>query len=240
MKVLVNGGLNLSELDGWWAEAYRPEVGWAVGDGREHPDDPGLDAREAEQLYGLLEEEVVPCFYNRNANGIPEAWVTRMRASMAELTPRFSSNRMVREYVERLYLPASRLYRSRISDGARQALLLCQWRDSLEKHWTELHFGELHVQEENGEYAFTVQLHVGAVSPDAVKVELYAEPGNSQEPEIHTMERKEVLAGDSKSYLYSTHLPAHRPASDYTPRVIPHFDGALVPLEAGQILWYEH
>jgi starch phosphorylase len=238
MKVLVNGGLNLSELDGWWAEAYRPEVGWALGDGREHPDDPGLDAREAEQLYGLLEEEVVPCFYNRNTNGIPEAWVTRMRASMAELTPRFSSNRMVREYVERLYLPASRLYRSRISDGARQALLLCQWRDSLEKHWTELHFGELHVQEENGEYAFTAPLHVGAVSPDAVKVELYAEPSNSQEPEIHTMERQEVLACDSKSYLYSTHLPARRPASDYTPRVIPHFDGALVPLEARQILWY--
>jgi starch phosphorylase len=239
MKVLVNGGLNLSELDGWWAEAYHPEVGWAVGDGREHPDDPGLDAREAEQLYGLLEEEVGPCFYNRNGNGIPEAWVTRMRASMAELTPRFSSNRMVREYVEQLYLPASRLYHSRISDGARQASLLRQWRDSLEKHWADLHFGELRVEHEDGEYVFTVQLHVGELNPDAIKVELYAEPDNSQEPEIHTMERQEVLAGDLKGHLYSTHLPAHRPASDYTPRVIPHFDDALVPLEARQILWYE-
>jgi starch phosphorylase len=239
MKVLVNGGLNLSELDGWWAEAYHPEVGWAVGDGREHPDDPGLDAREAEQLYGLLEEEVVPCFYDRNGNGIPEAWVTRMRASMAELTPRFSSNRMVREYVEQLYLPASRLYHSRISDGARQASLLRQWRDSLEKHWADLHFGELRVEHEDGEYVFTVQLHVGELNPDAIKVELYAEPDNSQEPEIHTMERQEVLAGDLKGHLYSTHLPAHRPASDYTPRVIPHFDDALVPLEARQILWYE-
>jgi starch phosphorylase len=239
MKVLVNGGLNLSELDGWWAEAYRPDVGWAVGDGQEHGDDPNLDAREADQLYHLLEEEVVPCFYNRNANGISEAWVARMRASMAELTPHFSSNRMVREYVERLYLPASQLYHSRIADDTRQASLLCHWRDSLEKHWAELHFGELHVQEENGEYAFMVQLHVGELDPDAVRVELYAEPSNSQEPEIHTLERHEVLTGDLNGYLYSAQLPAHRPASDYTPRVIPHFDGALVPLEARQILWYE-
>lgn len=240
MKVLVNGGLNLSELDGWWAEAYRPDVGWALGDGQEHGDDPSLDAREAEQLYHLLEEEVVPCFYDRNADGIPEAWVARMRASMAELTPHFSSNRMVREYVERLYLPASRLYHSRIADDARQASLLCHWRDSLEKHWAELHFGELHVQEENGEYAFTVQLYMGELDPDAVRVELYAEPSNSQEPEIYAMERREVLTGDLNGYLYSVHIPAHRPASEYTPRVIPHFDGALVSLEARQILWYEH
>jgi len=240
MKVLVNGGLNLSELDGWWAEAYHPEVGWAVGDGREHPDDPGLDAREAEQLYKLLEEEVVPCFYNRNGNGIPEAWVARMRASMAELTPGFSTNRMVREYVERLYLPASRLYHSRISDGARQTSLLCRWHEELGKHWADLHFGELHVQQENGDYVFTVQLHVGELDPDAVKVELYAEPSNSREPEIHTMEQHKVSTGDLNSYQYSAHLPAHRPASDYTPRVIPNFDGALVPLEARQILWYEH
>jgi starch phosphorylase len=240
MKVLVNGGLNLSELDGWWAEAYRPDVGWAVGDGQEHGDDPSLDAREAEQLYHLLEEEVVPCFYNRNANGIPEAWVARMRASMAELTPHFSSNRMVREYVERLYLPASRLYHSRIADDARQASLLCQWRDSLGRHWGELRFGELYIQEKNGEYAFTVQLHMGEVSPDAVRVELYAEPSISQEPEIHAMERHEALTGALNGYLYSAHLPARRPESDYTPRVIPNYEGALVPLEARQILWYEH
>ena len=107
MKVLVNGGLNLSELDGWWAEAYRPEVGWALGDGREHGDDPAWDAREAEQLYRLLEEEVIPAFYDRDSNGIPKTWTQRMRLSMAELTPQFSSNRMVREYVEKLYLPAA-------------------------------------------------------------------------------------------------------------------------------------
>ena len=89
MKVLVNGGLNLSELDGWWAEAYSPEVGWAIGDGREHGDDPAWDAAEAEALYGLLEREVIPEFYARDEHGIPRRWVARMRESMARLTPRF-------------------------------------------------------------------------------------------------------------------------------------------------------
>ncbi len=108
MKVLVNGGINLSELDGWWAEAYTPEVGWALGDGQEHGDDPAWDAMEAEALYDLLEREVIPEFYTRDEQGIPSAWVARMRESMARLTPRFSTNRAVREYTEQYYLPAGR------------------------------------------------------------------------------------------------------------------------------------
>ncbi len=239
MKVLVNSGLNLSELDGWWAEAYQPNVGWAIGDSREHADDPGLDAREAEQIYHLLEEEVIPSFYERNARGIPEAWIARVRASMAELTPHFSSNRMVREYVERLYLPASQRYHSRIADGAYLASRLCRWRDALERDWTRLRFGELNVQEVNGEYTFTVQVYMGQSDPDSVRVELYAEPNSSDEPEVHKMERREAPGGTLGSYLYSARLPVRRPAGDYTPRVVPYFDGALVPLEAGQILWYE-
>jgi starch phosphorylase len=94
MKILANGGINLSELDGWWAEAYSPEVGWAIGDGREHGEDPNWDAIEADELYGLLEREVVPEFYERGENGIPSAWVRRMRESMAQLTPRFGGMRI--------------------------------------------------------------------------------------------------------------------------------------------------
>ena len=116
MKVLVNGGINLSELDGWWAEAYAPEVGWALGDGQEHDDDPAWDAAEAEALYDLLEREVIPEFYTRDEQGIPTAWVARMRESMARLTPRFSSNRAVREYTEQHYLPAASAYLERAAD----------------------------------------------------------------------------------------------------------------------------
>src|SRR3984957_7095439 len=116
MKVLVNGGINLSELDGWWAEAYTSEVGWALGDGQEHGDDPAWDAAEAETLYDRLEREIVPEFYARNEHGIPTAWVARMRESMARLTPRFSANRTVREYTEQHYLPTAAAYRSRTAN----------------------------------------------------------------------------------------------------------------------------
>ena len=111
MKVLVNGGLNLSELDGWWAEAYTPEVGWALGDGKEHGDDPNVDAAEAGELYDLLERQVVPEFYARDQNGIPTAWVARIRESMARLTPQFSANRVVRQYTREYYLPGASAYR---------------------------------------------------------------------------------------------------------------------------------
>src|SRR6202142_2813068 len=99
MKVLVNGGLNLSELDGWWAEAYTPDVGWALG---EH-DGVTSDSRDAEDLYAALEQRVVPEFYDRDDHGIPRRWLARIRASMAALAPTFSSNRMVLEYAERVY-----------------------------------------------------------------------------------------------------------------------------------------
>ena len=116
MKVLVNGGLNLSELDGWWAEAYSPEVGWAIGDGQEHGDDPSWDAKEAETLYTVLEDEVIPEFYERDESGMPSKWLGRIRESMARLTPEFSATRTIREYTESHYLPAASGYRDRAAD----------------------------------------------------------------------------------------------------------------------------
>ena len=117
MKILVNGGLNFSELDGWWAEAYTPQVGWALGDGREHGDDPAWDAVEANALYDLLETEIIPEFYSREDTGIPVSWVERIRESMAKLTPHFSANRVVREYTEQHYLPAALAYQKRADNN---------------------------------------------------------------------------------------------------------------------------
>ena len=143
MKVLVNGGINLSELDGWWAEAYTPEVGWALGDGQEHGDDPAWDAVEADALYDLLEREVIPEFYTRDEQGIPGAWVARMRESMARLTPRFSTNRAVREYTEQHYLPAASAYRERAADKGAIGVQIVDWRHALEQKWAALRFGEV-------------------------------------------------------------------------------------------------
>ena len=166
MKVLVNGGLNLSELDGWWAEAYTPEVGWALGDGQEHGDDPAWDAVEADALYELLEREVIPEFYARDEQGIPTAWVARMRESMARLTPRFSANRTVREYTEQHYLPAATAYHLRIANKGAIGRQIVDWQHSLEQKWATLHFGEVKVATDAERHIFEVEVYLERSRPE--------------------------------------------------------------------------
>jgi starch phosphorylase len=239
MKVLVNGGINLSERDGWWAEAYRPEVGWAIGDGQVHDADPAFDVREAEQLLTTLEKEVIPAFYDRDRRGIPRAWVERMRTSMAELTPRFSTNRMLREYIERLYLPALQNYQERVAGKGEMAALINQWSEVIRSGWGQLRFGKLELDNQPGYYTFRVPVYLGNLTPEAISVQLYADPANDGKPEIIQMVKEEKLAGAINGYSYSALIPAQRPAFHYTPRIIPSFKGAAIPLEANQILWYD-
>src|SRR5438034_1379690 len=237
MKVLVNGGINLSELDGWWAEAYAPEVGWAIGDGREHGDDPAWDAIEADALYHLLEREVIPEFYTRDESGVPSAWVTRMRESMAQLTPRFSANRAVREYTEQHYLPAAAAYRDRAADKGAAGVDIVSRRQALDQKWTALRFGQVKVETDDGQKLFEVELYLGDLDPDAVCVELYANGGNGIASERVEMERVRQLVGATRGYAYRARVPASRPATDYTARVIPRCDGVAIPLEDARILW---
>jgi len=235
MKVLVNGGINLSELDGWWAEAYTPEVGWALGDGKEHGDDPAWDAAEATALYERLEQEVIPEFYNRNDQGIPTAWVERMRESMASLTPRFSANRTVREYTELHYLLAAAAYRERAADKGAFGAQLLNWRRTLDQKWSGLRFGEVNVQTQGDQYRFEVQIYLNGLDPNSVRVELYADGGSAPIREELKLERQ---ADDSSSnHLYSATVPTTRQANEYTARVIPHMEGVEVPLEDARILW---
>jgi starch phosphorylase len=239
MKVLVNGGLNLSELDGWWAEAYRPEIGWGIGDRQEHGDDPNWDAREAEELYKLLENEIIPSFYDRDSQGIPRSWVARMKDSMAELTPQFSANRMVREYVDKLYAAAAGRYRKRTANNAREAARLVGWRESLMQGWHKIRFGNLEIQKQNDSYDVTVAVYLDDIDPKAVQIQLYANPVDDTEPEIHVMEIADAMRESAGDYIYHGRIPAQRPAENYTPRIVPYFDGALVPLEIASIIWYE-
>ncbi len=237
MKVLVNGGLNLSELDGWWAEAYTPEVGWPLGDGQEHGDDPAWDAVEADALYGLLERQVLPEFYTRDKKDVPTAWVARMRESMARLTPRFSANRTVREYTERHYLPAAAAYRFRTANKGEIGRQMVDWQHSLEHKWTNLHFGEVKIKTNGNQNVFEVQVYLNDLDPNAVRVELYADGVNGNAPVRREMKRISQLAGASGGYLYSASVTGVRPMSDYTARVIPHCSDVAVPLEADPILW---
>ena len=237
MKVLVNGGLNLSELDGWWAEAYTPEVGWALGDGQEHHDDPAWDAVEAEALYDLLEREVIPEFYARDGSGIPTSWVQRMRESMAQLTPRFCASRTVREYTEQHYLLGAAAYRERAAGKGAMGRRVGDWQHALEKEWPALRFGEVKVETRGEQHVFEVQVYLNDLDPNAARVELFAEGVNGDDPVRQDLKRVHRLAGASGGYFYSAAVSAARPPEDYTARVMPHCDGVAVPLEEARILW---
>ena len=236
MKVLANGGLNLSELDGWWAEAYTPEVGWAIGDGKEHGDDPAWDAAEAEVMYVLLENEVVPEFYERGADGLPMKWLHRVRESMAMLTQRFSASRAIREYTENHYLPAAAGFKQRAEENGKLGAELVQWKQEIEQHWSSLRFGALKVESQDGRTRFQVELLPGDVAPDQLRVELYAEGVSGGRPVVEAMtaDKAEAAAG---VLLYTAEVAATRPAGDYTPRVLPRCPPGLLPLESTHILW---
>ena len=237
MKALVNGGINLSELDGWWAEAFVPELGWALGDGREHGGDPGWEAAEAERLYNALEQEVVPAFYERDHRGIPTRWVAQMRESMASLTPRFSADRTVREYTEHLYLPAAEAYRQRAADRGSEGRRLVAWQKSLASHWAALHFGALRVASVAGQWSFEVELFAGEINAASLQVELFANGPTGGESVRHVMKCDSRPEAAGRPSIYRVSITIVRPSSEYTVRALPHDPGVLVPLEASQILW---
>ena len=126
-------------------------VGWALGDGHEHGDDPSWDATEAEALYDLLEGELIPEFYQRGPNGLPTAWIARIRESMARLTPYFSANRSVREYTNRYYVPAAAAYRQRAADNGAAGQEVAAWKGTLDQHWPSIRFGEMTVDTAGGD-----------------------------------------------------------------------------------------
>jgi starch phosphorylase len=237
MKVLVNGGLNLSELDGWWAEAYQPQVGWALGDGREHGDDPGWDASEAATLYDILENEVISTFYARNADGLPTAWLVKVRASMTMLTDRFSANRAVRQYSTGYYVPAAEAYEARRANQNALGIRLANWRRQIEQEWHSISFGDLQIVTHDGQHHFRVEVIFGRVDPQAVQVELFAGETEGR-PWRQPMARGDKLPDREGAYLFTAQAPATRPASDFTPRLIPYFPGVAVPLEIPLILWH--
>jgi glycogen phosphorylase len=108
MKAGMNGVLNASILDGWWPEGYAPELGWAIGAGFETESEEEQDAHDRESLYGLLEQEIVPTYYELGAGGLPERWLAMMKASIAGVGAQFNTHRMVADYAERYYVPAHR------------------------------------------------------------------------------------------------------------------------------------
>ena len=240
MKVLVNGGLNLSVLDGWWSEAYKPEFGWAV----KSADVSEPDALDADRIYSLLEDEIKPLFYERNSDGISNGWVAKMRASMNHLTLKFSAHRTVTEYLERYYKPAAAAYVRRSQNGARLAREITDFAAKIKRFWSDVKVlsWEAELQEGGPHYRMTSRVQLGELCPCEVTVEAYADDNGSgavRVPLVVQGASPDNSSADDgpKRYVFRGEIPGHRPVWHYTVRIYPHHPEVRVPLELQEIFW---
>ncbi|KEF32427.1 Glycogen phosphorylase [Marinobacter nitratireducens] len=236
MKVLVNGGLNLSQYDGWWAEAWTPELGWAIRPGatvEELSQNNEHDFSDANELYDLLEGSVIPEFYDVDEEARPKAWINRIRGSMNRLTARYSANRMVREYTENFYLPMVSTGSERSADEARA--MVEEYRQ-LECDWPKLRFAGMEVEEGREVDTIKVNAFLNGVSEERIRVELVAEESDYGPREVIEMQRIHSLEGAVHGFAYQACV-SKRPAGHFTPRIRVQDDRLNLPLENASILW---
>ncbi len=178
MKVVANGGINVSILDGWWDEAYNSNNGWAIGSGELYDDQNYQDEVESLSLYNLLEEEIIPLFYNRAEDGIPEAWLAKIKESMKSIIPEFNTNRMVKDYTEKYYHLAHHNYTAYLEEKLKISKELSAWKEKIVKIWHDARVVEMHMDENANVTVGSVlrvnaKINLGKISPEDVLVELY-------------------------------------------------------------------
>lgn len=238
-KVSLNGGINCSVLDGWWAEGYDGQNGWAIGDGQELVSPDEQDAADAAALYDVLEQQILPLFYDRDAQGLPRAWIKRMKASIASIVPRFNTETMVSRYVEQMYIPIARRGMRFVADRFASASSLAAWKRHIRQSWPFVHFTD--VTSVNGEgIEVTARIYLGGVDPASVRVELLCEPEseNGVLPLAVPMESHGLDAEGIFRY-HIRYQPQPGPNWRYRLRVIPSHPMLSHKHELGLIYWYD-
>ena len=197
MKAVANGGLHLSILDGWWDEGFQPGLGWAIGRGEEPSDKYPLDEVEAKALYRLLENEVVPLFYRRDAYDLPRDWIGYVKSSLRNLCPAFNSHRMVEDYSEEGYLPASQRYLNLVKDDFAGARELGSWAQRIMENWSQVQVTEAQSSAPRSmtwgqELPISASVRLGGLQPGDVAVDAYygrlGPDGEFAERMTHTLE----------------------------------------------------
>jgi starch phosphorylase len=230
MKTPPNGGLNLSVLDGWWGEGFNGNNGWAIGAEIKGGSVEFQSEVDAASLYQLLENQIIPLYYAKPDGKLPLAWLQLMRESIRSVTPEFNTHRMVKEYTERLYVPAAQAYREFLQNDCAAASDLSQWKSRIRKDWPQVKIDQVEVNNKDrqnipvGEsLEVSARVHLGAVDPRHVRVEAYhgeADNGGIKNPAITTLNQA-GQNGDG-SYLYRGSVPASESgAYGFSVRVLP-------------------
>ncbi|MBX3139522.1 MAG: alpha-glucan family phosphorylase [Trueperaceae bacterium] len=244
MKAAMNGVLNLSILDGWWPEGFDGTNGWAIGTGRTYQDDARSDAADADALYDLLEREVVPLYYQRDAQGVPDAWMRRSAKAIATISPRFNAQRMVREYVESYYVPASERGAELSAHGHRKAIELAEWTRHVRELWPQVRFTAGPLAEAplriGDEVQLGAELHLGGLAADDVVVEIvYSREGDALEErlELVRMEARGDRAPDGTQAYSARFRPKLSGRLVYGARVVATNPLLSSPFDAHAIKW---
>ncbi len=244
MKVAVNGGLNLSILDGWWCEGFNGQNGWAIGAGEEYSDLEYQDEVESRAIYDLLEQEIVPLFYNRSTDGLPRGWIKMMKNAISTLAPVFSTSRMVAEYTKVCYWPSSERYNKLSSNNFQGANDLAQWRHRLHEQWRHLGVHEISNPQHDphkvgAKFHVKAKVHLGQLTPADVDVQIYYGPmdSNWEIQEIHIASMKHEKQ-EHHEWIFTGEIPCNSSGQHgYRIRVLPKHPDLANQLEPGLILW---
>jgi glycogen phosphorylase len=247
MKLPPNGGLNLSVLDGWWCESYNGKNGWAIGAEIENGTTEFQNEVDAASLYQLLENQVIPLYYAKPDGKLPLAWLQLMRESIRSVTPIFNTHRMVKEYTERLYLPAARFHAEFSRDGWRAATDLSKWKAQMRKDWPQVRISDVQIGNKDRQkipvgdsLKVSAKVHLGALDPKHVRVEAYhgeADHDALRNPTITVLGERRHAGGDG-DYVYEGSVPASESGTyGFSVRVIPTYPHLLQAHELRLIAW---
>jgi len=241
-KAAINGVINLSVLDGWWGEGYDGENGWAIYPHTRQQDTSQRDREEANDLLALLENEIVPDFYNRGTQGYSTVWVKRSKASMKSCIPRFSSQRMVVDYVKKYYGPASAQYARLATDERRPAQELAAWKEKVRACWADVKLRRVGHVKKTIRSGTTLPIRIGiklnGLSTDDITVECLLGEETNGKFRILGQQLFEFVEVRGKEHIYELHLtPATSGLNTYKLRAFPCHELLSHPLETGCIYW---
>ncbi len=258
MKAAFNGAINMSTLDGWWCEAYKPEAGWAIGSGENYEDTAYQDVVESQAIYNILEKEAVPLYYSRSADNLPRAWIQRMKNTIKIVTPCFNTNRMVMDYTNQFYMPAAEKWKYLATEDMTRAKAFAAWKSNMKKNWAELEIKDVQVQVKNGQEDAPVDLQktqlkvgfrlsvnalikLGGIDPDDVRVELYHGPvdswGNISEGVSVEMEHKSNGQSGGEHVFAGLMSCEFSGRQGMAVRVLPKHADMVNPYDLSLILW---